>query len=142
MNMRTVAVLLSALGLAQMGADAWGLRPLKAVAAATAAAPAPKVFGDVRGFETFSNEIVASRRFGSEIRRERLNRAYYRKLAGPYNRRNIYGAAIAYGPVLDEALRDPVIRRALCRGADSVTLEYASLSALRRSASPVEVSCK
>jgi hypothetical protein len=33
---------------------------------------------------------------------------------GPYNRRNVYGAALAYGPVLPESLRDPVMRYALC----------------------------
>lgn len=36
------------------------------------------------------------------------------RLRGPYQRRNVYGAALAYGPILPPELRDPVMRRALC----------------------------
>jgi hypothetical protein len=43
----------------------------------------------------------------------------YAKLRGPYNRRNVYGAALAYGPVLasdprTRAMFDEVSRYALC----------------------------
>ena len=38
-------------------------------------------------------------------------------MRGPYNRRNVYGAALAYAPVIPSTLRDPVIRHALCGDA-------------------------
>ena len=51
------AVVLSVLGLAQMAGDLLGVLPLKGVAAATCASPAPKVFSAVRGFETYSTRF-------------------------------------------------------------------------------------
>ena len=41
----------------------------------------------------------------------------YARLQGPYNRRNVYGAALSYGPVLPPELRDPVMRYAVCGDA-------------------------
>ncbi|MGH7152260.1 MAG: hypothetical protein ACREIU_16255, partial [Planctomycetota bacterium] len=43
----------------------------------------------------------------------------YGRLRGPYNRRNLYGAALAFGPVLatdprTRAMLEAVIRHALC----------------------------
>lgn len=75
---------------------------LKAVAAATAASPAPKVFSAVKGLETFSTHFFVewndetSASHSIEITPER-----YAHLLGPYNRRNVYGAVLAYGPVLE-----------------------------------------
>ncbi|UPT74496.1 MAG: hypothetical protein M0D55_01785 [Elusimicrobiota bacterium] len=138
MKFRTIAVLLILLGLAQMGADAWGSRPLKALAAATAASPAPKVFGSVGGFETFSNRMTVVR----DGERSRVDRAAYRRLKGPYNRRNVYGAALSYGPAMPRELRDPVLRRAFCGGSDRIGIEYAPIFGDGRAAAVVEVSCR
>ena len=38
-------------------------------------------------------------------------------MRGPYNRRNVYGAALAYAPVIPATLRDPVIQYGLCGDA-------------------------
>jgi hypothetical protein len=38
----------------------------------------------------------------------------YAKLRGPYNRRNVYGAALAFGPVLPVEMRNAVMKYALC----------------------------
>jgi hypothetical protein len=38
----------------------------------------------------------------------------YARMRGPYNRRNVYGAALSYAPVIPPELRDPVLRHALC----------------------------
>lgn len=38
----------------------------------------------------------------------------YARIAGPYSRRNAYGVALTYGPVLPPSLRDPVVHFALC----------------------------
>jgi hypothetical protein len=54
----------------------------------------------------------------------------------------VYGAAIAYGPVMDPALRDPILRKALCGGAEAVRIEYRARSSAGRVISSVEVSCK
>jgi hypothetical protein len=82
---------------------------LKAVGLATAASPAPKVFSAVRGLETYSTRFYIEwtgtdgRPHSAEITPE-LNS----HLKGPYNRRNVYGAVLAYGPVL---VADPLSRR-------------------------------
>ena len=110
MRPRVAAALLIALGLAQMAGDVLHLAPLKGIAAATGASPAPKVFSAVRGLETYST------RFYLEWPGHRLEMTpeVYSRMRGPYNRRNVYGAALAYAPVLPPELRDPVMRSALC----------------------------
>jgi hypothetical protein len=107
------AIALVILGVAQMTGDLTGFLPLKAVAAATGASPAPKVFSAVQGLETYST------RFFLDLGHERveLTPELYARIDGPYNRRNVFGAALAYGPVLPASLRDPVTRYALCGDA-------------------------
>lgn len=118
--MRRPVVVLLALGLLQMTSDVFHLQALKGVAAATAASPAPKVFSSVRGLETFSSRFFVEwvghdGEFHSlEIRPERAAR-----MRGPYNRRNVYGAVLAYGPVFesDSSMRpmfEAVASYALC----------------------------
>lgn len=108
------------LAVAQMVGDLAGVPALKAVAAATGAAPAPKVFSAVRGLETYSTRF--SLHWADAEGRERsleLTPDVAARLRGPYNRRNVYGAALAYGPVLASDPRtspmlDAVLRHALC----------------------------
>lgn len=104
------AVFLVVLGTAQMLGDITGFLPLKAIAAATGASPAPKVFSAVQGLETYSTRFFLD--LGD--RRVELTPELYARIRGPYNRRNVYGAALAYGPVLPSELREPVMRYALC----------------------------
>lgn len=106
------AVFLVMLGTAQMLGDLTGFLPLKAIAAATGASPAPKVFSAVQGLETYSTRFFLD--LGD--RRVELTPKLYARIRGPYNRRNVYGAALAYGPVLPHQLREPVMRYALCDG--------------------------
>lgn len=93
---------LALVGFAQMVGDVLHSPELKAVAAATAASPAPKVFSTVKGLETFSTRFfvewsdATGASHSVEITSER-----YAHLRGPYNRRNVYGAVLAYGPVLE-----------------------------------------
>lgn len=118
--MRKSTALLLALGLLQMAAELLHAPRVKAVAAATAASPAPKVFSSVNGLETYSTAFFLewtdrSGRFHSvAVTPERSS-----GLRGPYNRRNVYGAVLAYGPVMqtDPVLRpmfESVARYALC----------------------------
>ena len=86
--------------LDQVGLDVVG-QPLKGVGAATTASPAPKVFSAVRGLETYSTRFTLewTDRAG-EAHALLLTPERYARVRGPYNRRNVYGAALAYGPVL------------------------------------------
>jgi len=117
---RLTTALLVLLALAQMAGDVLGLPWLKGFAAATCASPAPKVFSAVKGLETYSTRFVIEWQDERGDRKEReLDSATYARLRGPYNRRNVYGAALAYGPVLaSDPLRKPmldaVLRYALC----------------------------
>jgi hypothetical protein len=112
--------LLVVLGLMQMTGDALHLTPLKAVALATAASPAPRVFSSVDGFEAYSTRFAiewTDREAGAHA--VDVTPAVYARLRGPYNRRNAYGAAMAGGPVLVEhphlhGLFDAIARHALC----------------------------
>lgn len=84
-----------------MTGDLFGLPNLKGLAAATTASPAPKVFSAVDGFETYStNFFVEWRDLDGELHTLQLDSETYARLRGPYNRRNAYGAVVAYGPVL------------------------------------------
>src|SRR5262249_31337151 len=120
--MNKAAAFLLAVGLLQMTGDLIERsvsepvgRALKGVGAATTASPAPKVFSSVRGLETYSTRFYLewTDRDGSGHSLP-VTPEVYARLRGPYNRRNVYGAALAYGPVLPPELRDPVMRYALC----------------------------
>ena len=110
-----LAGLLLIVGLLQMTGDLLGVRALKGIGAATMASPAPKVFSAVRGYETYSTRffIEWDDRLGNRFSMA-MTPQLYSLLRGPYARRNAYGAVLAYGPVLPESLRGPVLRYALC----------------------------
>jgi hypothetical protein len=114
------AGVLLVVGLLQMTGDVLHVPALKAIAAATDASPAPKVFSSVQGLETFSSEFYVEWTDRAGVAHSlKLTPEVYRHIAGPYNRRNVFGAVLAYAPVLQ---RDPhtremfesVVRRALC----------------------------
>ncbi len=100
--MKTVpAVALLLIGLSQMFGDLFGLPALKGLAAISGASPAPKVFSSVKGLETFSTRFFVEWDDSSgEVHSVQLTPELYSRMAGPYNRRNVYGAVLAYGPVL------------------------------------------
>ena len=95
------ALILFLLGLLQMAGDVLGVPALKGLGAATAASPAPKVFSAVRGLETYSTRFTLEwEEAAGPTRSLELTSEVYARMQGPYNRRNVYGAALAYGPVL------------------------------------------
>lgn len=118
-SLRAGIALLS-LGLMQMAGDTLGLLPLKGAGAATAASPAPRVFSAIRGFEPYSTAFSINWRDHDGVDHSvALTPELCARLKGPYNRRNIYGAVLAGGPILstDPALRamfDAVTAYALC----------------------------
>ena len=93
---------LVALGLLQAIGWAAGLDTLRGIGAMSAASPLPFVFSSFRGVETFAAdfEIELVRESGTRTRHV-ITPELYSKLDGPYNRRNTYGAVLAYGPALD-----------------------------------------
>lgn len=95
------AVVLLAVGLAQMASDAVGCVPARAVASATLLSPAPRVFSSVHGLETYSTRFFLEwTDRGGDTRELELTSETTARLRGPYNRRNVWGAVLAYGPVL------------------------------------------
>lgn len=121
MSKRWIALL--ALALAQMAGDSLGIGWLRGAAAATAASPAPKVFTRVGRSEPFSGRfaLVVHERGGASQRIE-LTPERYARLAGPYNRRNVFGAAIAAAPELaaeplTQRMFEQVASHALCGDA-------------------------
>jgi hypothetical protein len=121
--MNRAGIFLLALGLLQMAGDVLHLPLLKGIGAATGASPAPAVFSSVRGLETFSSRFfIEWTDKAGNFHSEEVTPELYSKLRGPYNRRNVYGAVLAYGPVLqtDERTRgmfNSVVRYGLCGGA-------------------------
>lgn len=99
------AIVLLAVGSLQMIGAVSGSTALRGIGAATAIAPNPKVFSDVDGLETFASEFVLSYRdTRGDAQRLEITPGVYAKLGGPYNRRNVYGAALSYAPRLPEPL--------------------------------------
>jgi len=108
------------LGCVQMVGDLSGNRGVRAVGLATHASPAPKVFTSQEGFETFSSRFFIdwTDTVGKKHSLEVTPRSYS-GVRGPYNRRNAYGAALSYSPVLasNEKTRPmlhSVMRHAFC----------------------------
>jgi hypothetical protein len=97
-----------------------GVDSIRGIGALSAASPLPFVFSSFRGFETFATgfEIELVRQDGERVHHV-VTPELYAKLDGPYNRRNTYGAVLAYGPALDSPderrLVDDVLEYGLCR---------------------------
>jgi hypothetical protein len=103
------ALALGAAGCLQMIGYVSGSRTLRGIGAATVVSPLPKVFSDVDGLETFASTFTLRYAHADGTTRElRITPAVYGRLAGPYNRRNVYGAALSYAPRLPRDLWEPV----------------------------------
>lgn len=85
---------------------------MRGIGAALAMAPFPKVFSDVDGLETFASEFTLRWRDARGEQALPITPELYSRLAGAYNRRNVYGAALSYGP----RLPGPVWQAVFCYG--------------------------
>lgn len=91
------------------------IKPIRNLGIVTAASPLPIVFTEVKGVETFASDFFFRWNDSSaETQEVKITPELYSKLRGPYNRRNIFGAAIAYGPVLPEEVWGPILNYGLC----------------------------
>lgn len=95
------ALLLIIVGIMQLMGDLMGLPVLKVLGLVSHASPAPKVFTAQNGFETYSGNFYINW-FGKDQQEHsiHLTPKNYASIRGPYNRRNAYGAALSYAPVL------------------------------------------
>ena len=99
-----LALVLLLLAASQLAGLLLGSRVLRGLGAASVMAPLPKVFSDVRGLETFASDFVILYEDDGVTHTVEVTPALYSRLAGPYNRRNVYGAALSFGPRLPEEL--------------------------------------
>ena len=103
------ALVLGVLALLHMAGRIFGIRPLVGVGAAWMFAPAPKVFSDVDGLETFASRFTMIVEMAAgETLRIPITPELYQRLRGPYNRRNVFGAALSYAPRLPTPLWEAV----------------------------------
>lgn len=95
------------------------LDPVKGIGFMTTASPLPLVFSKFRGVENFSSDYYMDVRFkDGETSSFKVTPEIYERAKGPYNRRNPYGAVLAYGPMLNKPneliLRDKVMQYSAC----------------------------
>lgn len=109
-----LAMVLLAVGSTQMIGYLSGIKSLRGVGLASGVAPFPKVFCEADGYEAFaaSYRLEGHLPDGTRWARE-FDPEWYSQLRGPYNRRNVYGAALAFAPRLPEKLRDHLLEEAL-----------------------------
>lgn len=112
------AIILCFFATVKVLADVLGFERLSALAAVTSVAPAMKVFTAHKGYETYSSvfELVINLTDGQTVT-NKLTPGNYSGLKGPYNRRNVYGALIAYGPVLVSNPKTRAMWKAMTRNA-------------------------
>ena len=71
---------------------------IRSLGIVSSSAPLPLVFTEVKGVETFVSDFYIRYKDAEGVQQElKLTPEIYKQLRGPYNRRNIYGAAIGYG---------------------------------------------
>ena len=99
-------------GTAMLG-DLLRIHALKAIGLASVIAPCPKVFCDTKGMEAFASEFFLRFETNGVTTQLKLTPELYAKLEGPYNRRNVYGAALSFAPRLPEPLWRAVFNYAL-----------------------------
>lgn len=107
-------------GTLQMAGDLANIKVAKALGFALAASPAPKVFTIQNGFETYANRffLVYDDVSGGKTK-VAITPKNYQGIRGPYNRRNAFGAATSYGPVLSKSsitrpMLESVLRHSFC----------------------------
>jgi len=114
--MRTIGIcILMVLGLLQAIGYIAGSSSVRGFGLVTTASPLPIVFTEVKGVETFASDFyLVWEKENNKNDSIKITSTLYSKLKGPYNRRNVYGAVISYGPVLPEEKIISVLNYGLC----------------------------
>ena len=151
---KALYILVLLLGSLQLIGYLTGIKHVRAIGQAICTAPLPIVFTEVRGVETFASDFYIQ--YDDTLGKshvELITPEMYSKLSGPYNRRNIYGAAISYGPVLPDSLWGAVLNYGTCTGtlkqelgipaeSESVAIRIVSRTKGRNTAWLLETSCE
>mgnify|MGYP001129739775 CR=1 FL=1 len=109
-------ILVVFIGCVQIIGHVIGVKEVKAFGMLTSSSPLPIVFTEVKGVETFASDFYIE--YLDENNKQvskQITPEMYAKLKGPYNRRNVYGAAISYGPILDKKILNPVLEYGICK---------------------------
>ena len=110
-----IYVLVVLIGMLQIIGYVTKVDAIRSLGIVSSSAPLPLVFTEVKGVETFVSDFYIRYKDAEGVQQElKLTPEIYKQLRGPYNRRNIYGAAIGYGPVLPESLWNSVLSYGLC----------------------------
>lgn len=113
-----LALVVLGIGLLQMTGHLCGSKLLRGLGLATGISPFPKVFCEADGYEAFAArfQLEGTHADGRPWSRT-LDPVLYAQIEGPYNRRNTYGAALAFAPRLPADLRNQVLSVALRPGS-------------------------
>ena len=95
---------------------------LQNIGAITVASPLPLVFTDRWGMEDFASRYFVKWKGASDATgsarisgARRLKSSDFRRLPGPFTRKDVYATAVAYAPRLPETLWRPVLEYGFCR---------------------------
>lgn len=131
------------LGLLQMVGDGLGRvwpaagRAVAGLGALTVASPKPKVFTAAGPHEPFAFAwTVELETAAGGLQRVPLDAATYGQVPGPYPYRNVYGAMLAFGPLLPAATVQAVLRHGFCDGVLATALGVGP------TVPPVRVACE
>ena len=109
-----LTLLIGLVGTFQMVGHFAGSRTLRGLGLASGIAPFPKVFCEADGYEPFAAEfLITGSNADGEVVEIPLTAERYSQLGGPYQRRNVYGAALAYAPRLPDDFREHLFSQVL-----------------------------
>ena len=108
MKKQTLAIsIILTIGTFQIVGHALHLPLLKGLGTMSGISPYPKVFCEAKGYEPFAATFTLIGEDAEGLTHKiPLTAERYAQLSGPYKRRNVYGAALAYAPRLPEELRE------------------------------------
>lgn len=112
-------MLLLALGCLSMLGAILQSDAIKGIGIMSGASPLPLVFSKFKGVENFSSDYYMEVLYqDGTAEKFKVTADIYDRANGPYNRRNPYGAVLAYGPMLTKPheliLRDEIMQYASC----------------------------
>jgi len=104
-----LALVLLGIGSLQMLGHMTRLPILRGLGLASGISPFPRVFCENDGYEAFAATYYLEWEDAEgTMTSKMLTPEWYAQMQGPYNRRNVYGAAIAFAPRMKDNLRDAV----------------------------------
>jgi len=113
-----IAIFLLGTGSLQMLGHATNQPVLRGIGLATGISPFPRVFCENGGYEAYAATYFLEWEDADGTKTsKKLTPEWYADIHGPYNRRNVYGAAIAFAPRMKPELRDGVHAFATARGS-------------------------